>query len=66
LECGCKSRTKISFMQMFGEVFYIFFSLKRRNIIWYAHARSFPPFLGHKEINDETMVTKHHFQEMKI
>jgi len=53
-------------MQMFGKVFYIFFSLKRRNIIWYAYARSFPPFLGHKEINDETMVTKHHFQEMKI
>ena len=26
----------------------------------------FPPFLGNKEINDETMVTKHHFQEMKI
>ena len=25
LECGCKSRTKISFMQMFGKVFYIFF-----------------------------------------
>ena len=40
LECGCKSRTKISFMQMFGKVFYIFFSLKRRNIIWYAYARS--------------------------
>ena len=50
LECGCKSRTKISFMQMFGKVFYIFFSLKRRDIIWYAHARSFPSFLGHKEI----------------
>ena len=26
----------------------------------------FPLFLGHEEINDETMVIKHHFQEMKI
>ncbi|WP_278543747.1 hypothetical protein, partial [Parabacteroides johnsonii] len=63
---GCKSRTKISFMQMFGKVFFIFFSLKKMDI-YGTHMRDLPPpFLGHKEINDETMVTKHHFQEMKI
>jgi len=53
-------------MQMFGKVFYIFFSLKKMDI-YGTHMRDLPPpFLGHKEINDETMVTKHHFQEMKI
>ena len=30
LECGCKSRTKISFMQMFGKVFYIFFFSQKK------------------------------------
>ena len=65
LECGCKSRTKISFMQMFGKVFSTFFTQKK-GYYMVRICEIFPPFLGNKEINDETMVTKHHFQEMKI
>ena len=38
LECGCKSRTKISFMQMFGKVFYIFF-LSKEGILYGTHMR---------------------------
>ena len=49
LECGCKSRTKISFMQMFGKVFLSFF-LSKKGIYMVRICEIFPPFLGHKEI----------------
>ncbi|WP_036607637.1 hypothetical protein, partial [Parabacteroides johnsonii] len=49
LECGCKSRTKISFMQMFGKVFYIFF-YSEEWILYGTHMRDLSPFLGNKEI----------------
>ena len=43
LECGCKSRTKISFMQMFGKVFLSFF-LSKEGILYGTHMRDLSPF----------------------
>ena len=42
LECGCKSRTKISFMQMFGKVFLSFF-LSKEGILYGTHMRDLSP-----------------------
>ena len=47
LECGCKSRTKISFMQMFGKVFSTFFTQKK-GYYMVRICEIFPPFLGNK------------------
>ena len=43
LECGCKSRTKMSFMQMFGKVFLSFF-LSKEGILYGTHMRDLSPF----------------------